>query len=283
MADEYTRAGVAAAIEVGTRFGLPTGDPEVLHFKSNVLVRLGPVVARAPGTTLFARPDPSAWLARDVALSRYLTERDVLVVSPTTDPPAGPHFAGGLPVTLWHYTPHEPDRRCPPREVAASLARVHAVLVDYPGELPERGPVDDLRTLLDRHGAAMDGAAPRLHDELERVVAALPSDPSRPLHGDAHSGNVIATAGGPCWLDFEDTWRGPLAWDLGVLYAETGPEALDAYPEDVDPASLEPFIALRRLFEIPWRFVIAQRFPHRLGEARAALDRYLSRGRAAGP
>jgi hypothetical protein len=275
VADEYTRAGVAAAITVGARYGLPTDAPEVLHFKSNVLVRLGPVVARVPGTTLFARPDPTAWLARDVALSRYLTERDVLVVSPTADPPAGPHFAGGLPITLWHYTPHETGHRYSPREVASSLARVHAALADYPGELPELGPAEEIRTLLGRHGHLMDGAAPRLLEELETVVAALPTGQVRALHGDAHPGNVIATAAGPCWLDFEDTWRGPLGWDLAVLYAATGRDALDAYPIDVDPASLEPFVALRRLFEIPWRFVIAQRFPERLGEAHAALERYV--------
>ena len=40
--------------------------------------------------------------------------------------------------------------------------------------------------------------------------------------------------------------------------------------------SLEPFIALRRLFEVPWRFVIAQRFPERLPEAEAALERYFA-------
>ncbi|WP_181775843.1 phosphotransferase [Amycolatopsis pittospori] len=274
MADEYTRAGVAAAIAVGDRFDLPTGDPDVLHFKSNVLVRLGPVVARVPATTRFARADPSAWLRRDVELSKHLTERDVLVVSPTTDPPAGPHFADGLPVTLWHYTPHEPGDTLSPREVASSLARVHAALADYPGDLPELGPVQDLRTLLDRHGSLMGGSAPRLYEELERIVASLPDGEARPLHGDAHSGNVVATAAGPCWLDFEDTWRGPLGWDLAVLYREVGASALSAYPADVAPSSLEPFMALRRLFEIPWRFAIARRFPERLGEAEAALERY---------
>ncbi|ANN15581.1 hypothetical protein SD37_07865 [Amycolatopsis orientalis] len=277
MTDEHTRAGVAAAVAVGDRYGLPTGTPAVLHFKSNVLVRLGPVVARVPGTTRLARRAPEDWLARDVALSEYLTERGVLVVSPTTDPPAGPHFANGLPVTLWHYTPHEPGETLSPREVAESLARVHATLADYPGELPELGPVDDLRVLLDRHGHTMDGAVPRLREELARVAATLPADGARPLHGDAHRGNVVATAAGPCWLDFEDTWRGPLGWDLAVLYADLGASALSAYPAEVAPSSLEPFLALRRLFEVAWRFVIAQRFPERRGEAEAALERYFRR------
>ncbi|HET6708028.1 MAG TPA: aminoglycoside phosphotransferase family protein, partial [Amycolatopsis sp.] len=110
MADDYTRAAVRAALAVTARLGLPAHDPEVLHERSNVLVRLGPLVARVPATTRLARPGP-AWQERDVAVSEFLTERGVLVVSPTTDPPAGPHFAEGLPVTLWHHTPHDPDHR----------------------------------------------------------------------------------------------------------------------------------------------------------------------------
>ncbi|GAA4532838.1 hypothetical protein GCM10023192_25470 [Amycolatopsis samaneae] len=85
---------------VARRYGLPADAPEVPYERSNVLVRLGPVAARAPATTRLALPGPAARLARDVARSAHLTERGVLVVSPTTDPPAGPHFAGGLPVTL---------------------------------------------------------------------------------------------------------------------------------------------------------------------------------------
>ncbi|MQA62848.1 MAG: aminoglycoside phosphotransferase family protein, partial [Actinophytocola sp.] len=37
---------MAAAVAVGDHFGLPTGTPEVLNDGSNLLVRLGPVVAR---------------------------------------------------------------------------------------------------------------------------------------------------------------------------------------------------------------------------------------------
>ncbi|WP_425427398.1 hypothetical protein [Amycolatopsis sulphurea] len=100
MTGSHTAAAVAVAVATGRRFGLPTDRAAVLHERSNVLVRMGPVVARVPGTTRLLRPDPTPWLARDVAVSTYLTERGVRVVSPTTDPPAGPHIAAGLPVTL---------------------------------------------------------------------------------------------------------------------------------------------------------------------------------------
>ncbi|MFI5608995.1 phosphotransferase [Amycolatopsis sp. NPDC051903] len=271
MADPYTASALEAALAVARRHGLGTRAPEVLHERSNVLVRLGSVVARVPGTTLLLRPDATAWLARDVALSRHLTESGVRVVSPTADPPAGPHFAHGLPVTLWHWTPHDPDHRHTPGEVAASLAEVHAALRAYPGELPARGPVDEILDALERHGATMDGAAPRIRDEALRLAEELPSDDVQPLHGDAHPGNVIATAAGPCWLDFEDTWRGPLAWDLAILAKQGGPEFLAAYPGEADPAALAVCTRLRELFVVVWRFLIAVRFPHRLGEAQAAL------------
>lgn len=271
-----TRSAVRAALAVAAGLGLPGHDPMVLHDRSNVLVKLGPLVARVPGTTLFARPDPAAWLARDVALSRFLTERGVLVVSPAADPPAGPHFADGLPVTLWHHTPHDPDHRYAPDVVADSLARVHEALREYPGDLPRRGPLDDLDRMFERHAGAMAGAAPRLRAEAARIAAALPDGDVRPLHGDAHPGNLIATGAGPCWLDFEDAWLGPLEWDLGVLGRQGGPELLAAYPGEPDEETLRVCTELRELFAVVWRFMVAKRFPHRLPDAREALSRYFS-------
>ncbi|HEY3712067.1 MAG TPA: phosphotransferase [Amycolatopsis sp.] len=276
MTDPYTASAVVEATAVARKLGLPAGSPEVLHERSNVLVRMGHVVARVPATTLLMRPDATAWLARDVALSAFLTERDVRVVSPTTDPPAGPHFAEGLPVTLWQWTPHDPDHRHSPGEVAASLARVHSVLRDFPGELPIRGPFEELETMLRLHGDAMDGAADRIRAEAARIEAEVPAAPVQALHGDAHPGNLIATADGPCWLDFEDTWRGPLAWDLAILAKQGGPDLLAAYPAEVDEAAIASYLRLRSLFAVGWRFLIAKRFPHRLGDARAALAAYFS-------
>jgi hypothetical protein len=270
--DEHTRAAVRAARAVTARLGLPSRDPEVLHDRSNVLVRLGPLVARVPGTTWLARPGP-AWQERDVAVSRFLTERGVRVVSPATDAPAGPHFAEGLPVTLWNHEAHDPDHRYAPDVVAGSLAEVHAALREYPGELPRRGPLDDLGRIFDRFD--LDGAAPRLRAEAARIEAGLPDVAVRPLHGDAHPGNLIATATGPRWLDFEDTWRGPLGWDLATLARQGGPEHLAAYPGSAD-VPLRACAQLRELYSVVWRFVIAKRFPDRLPEARSALAAYFS-------
>ncbi|MGH4019382.1 MAG: phosphotransferase family protein [Pseudonocardiaceae bacterium] len=44
-----------------------------------------------------------------------------------------------------------------------------------------------------------------------------PSGDLRPLHGDVHPGNLIATRDGPVWIDFEEACRGPVEWDLALL------------------------------------------------------------------
>lgn len=275
MADGYTHSAVAAAVDVAQRHGLPADDPEVLHERSNVLVRLGPVVARVPGTTRLVRGTSPAWLARDVALSAFLTERGVRVVSPLSDPPAGPHFSGGLPVTLWHFTPHERDHRYTPREVAESLAEVHAALREYPGELPTDNPLAEVRRTLDLFPDLFDGHASELQAEADRMAPTLVGGAVQALHGDAHPGNLVATEDGPCWLDFEDTFRGPLGWDLAALADRGGEAMLAAYPGALSVGELAPFRELQSLFMVCWSMVIAQRFPERLPGARERLAAYL--------
>ncbi|GLY66829.1 phosphotransferase [Amycolatopsis taiwanensis] len=268
MTDRFTAAGLAAAVAVGRRLGLPHDDPQVLATKANVLVRMGPVVARVPATTLLARADTAQRLACDVILSTFLADRGAPVVAPWEDP--GPHFANGLPVTLWPFTRHDPGHRFTPAEVAAALAELHGPLREFPGELPT-GPVTEVRRWLDR----LDGDVPvaRLREILDGLVL---EGPVQALHGDAHVGNLLATPAGPRWLDFEDTCRGPLGWDLACLALSgrvDGRAAVAAYPGEMP--DLAPFLTLRSLLAVCWRFVVARRFPERLGEAHAALAEFV--------
>ncbi|GAB3564639.1 aminoglycoside phosphotransferase family protein [Amycolatopsis endophytica] len=267
MGDRCVTAAVAAAVEVGNRFHLPTEFPEVLATHSNVLVRLGAVVARVPATTLVARPGVLPSLAREVALSSFLGRKDAPVIPPFESP--GPHLAAGLPVTLWRFTRHDPDHLFSPAEVAWSLAELHAALREFPGELDAPGPLAEARSWIER----LDLPA-ELLDEVAEVEADLPVVRVRALHGDAHAGNLLATGSGPRWLDFEDTWAGPVAWDLACLAGSArldGRAAVAAYPDAPSPDELAPWMRLRGLFGVCWRFVIAHRFPERLPEAWAEL------------
>jgi Ser/Thr protein kinase RdoA (MazF antagonist) len=74
--------------------------------------------------------------------------------------------------------------------------------------------------LLDRAGAVLSAAELAvLRGSAERLAPFLasPGTEPRPLHGDAHPGNVVATRAGLVWIDFEDVCRGPIELDLASM------------------------------------------------------------------
>ncbi|HEU5475564.1 MAG TPA: phosphotransferase [Actinophytocola sp.] len=227
------------------------------------------------------RPGVAAWLARDVDLARYLAARGIPVALPCTDPPAGPHRHGELALTFWRYVPHDPGAVPDTAEVARSLSAMHTALRGYPGELPADGPLGDIARsldLLERRGSVHAAGLHRLRAAAIRLRAAVAELPTQPLHGDPHTGNVLATSDGPVWIDFEDTWRGPLAWDL-ASFADTpngvSPALLDTYPEAL-PAGVAVCARLRELFAVCWRLVMAVRFPAAEPGAQAHLRAWLA-------
>ena len=144
-------------------------------------------------------------------------------------------------------------------------------------------PLRDLAEFT-RTGARL-GADPGLLTAVSDLVDALCprlTGPEQPLHGDAHPGNLLATADGWVWADLEDTCRGPRAWDLACLRATSrldGRAALAAVPDPPDDDELAPFLQLRALHAAAWWFPYAARVPadlptarHRLAEAVASVS-----------
>jgi thiamine kinase-like enzyme len=56
-----------------------------------------------------------------------------------------------------------------------------------------------------------------LRERLRSSSAALEHFPHQPLHGDAHMGNLMNTTIGLLWTDWEDTFSGPVEWDLASV------------------------------------------------------------------
>lgn len=264
---------VRAATEVAARYGVVGVRPVVLRDGANVLVHLTPtpVVARVAALTAQVRPDVRATLAKDVALAGYLAGRGAPVVAPSGELPEGPHTWQGRTLTFWTYVEHDRDHVWEPARIGPLLAELHAELRGFPGELPGTPPLDvpdvisHLRSAGDpvRSDAELADLAD-LAADAERITAevAATGEEAVPLHGDAHPGNLLHTARGPVWTDFEDAWRGPIGWDLACLARSgriDGWAAVAGYP--AAPARLAPYIAARRLQGVAWGLVFLHRFP----------------------
>jgi thiamine kinase-like enzyme len=106
----------------------------------------------------------------------------------------------------------------------------------------------------------------------------------RPLHGDPHPRNLLTTAGGDVlWNDFEDAFRGPLEWDLGILLrtaALDGAAALGAYVDRAggrpDPDLLAACVRLRDWQALCWTLLSAAHRPERVDAGLTLLTRWLA-------
>jgi Ser/Thr protein kinase RdoA (MazF antagonist) len=154
-----------------------------------------------------------------------------------------------------------------------TLQSLHGQLRQFTGEL---GNLDELhgrieRLLLqlrpvDAHGVAMISALKARLDALVPVV--FKSDlPSQALHGDVSLGNLLRLPDRWLWNDFEDTFRGPVNWDLagfvGSLHRQGASssfvqEMLEGYGWR-DGGELVPWLAAQDVYDDIWRMYQLQR------------------------
>ena len=234
-----TADAVAASAAVAAELGLPTGNPIVVAEGYSVRVRLdpAPVLTRVVTVGRGLRGNPRPWMEREVAVCRYLSTAGAPVMAPWAG--GGPYEALGLDVSLWEWLEPRPGS-ISPGEYGALLKALHDALDGYLDELPVLvGPLTDIAAamrLSDHHV---------LHHAAAELVPLALTWPRRPLHGDAHVGNVLNTSAGPKWVDFEDVCAGPVEWDLASRTITA--EILDAYPGELDRERLEECRDLRSL------------------------------------
>ncbi|WP_424187263.1 aminoglycoside phosphotransferase family protein [Actinokineospora sp. G85] len=234
------RAAVAAAGELG----LDAGQATVVYDVFSVVVDLAPapVVARVPVVTPpGSGPEQRERFQRtELAVAAWLDARGEHTVVPSPLVPAEPVVRDGFAMTFWEridgVLPADYDvvGRMP------DVARLHAVLRDYPGELRffpgVEGYMDasfdslegreDLLPAADLARARAEWAVlgPLLASE-EAFGEAFPGVTVQATHGDAPFFNIIETGGATYYSDFEHVGVAPVEWDL----AHTGVEAVAAY------------------------------------------------------
>jgi Ser/Thr protein kinase RdoA (MazF antagonist) len=136
--DALARGALDAAVQVGRELGLEVRRPQVLSNDQNLLVHLSPapVVARVATRIAWSRPDPAAWLAREVAVAGYAAQNGAPVVPPVADVDPGPHNKDGYDLSLWTYV-RSTSELASEAEVGNALAHLHLALRDFPAyELP---------------------------------------------------------------------------------------------------------------------------------------------------
>jgi len=216
--DARRAAAIAAAVDVATTAGYPPTEPVVLQDTNNVVVWMAPheVVAKVGVWPYSATP-----LGLEVDVCAHLSTVDAPVATPI-----GPLRSGGpgsLPVSLWRRLAPVPDAALGDGALAAALHQVHDALTSYRGELPGfLGAIDHTRRALFDDGdmaalAPADRSLLRARFDRWAAAAGRWTGRPRPLHGEPHTGNVVATANGIRLIDFEAASVGPLEWDLASL------------------------------------------------------------------
>ncbi|MBD2212985.1 phosphotransferase [Nostoc linckia FACHB-104] len=269
-----TTRAVATAVSVASAYGIKVDTPHVLNNAYSVRVYLhpAPIVARVSTVTAVLRSPIESWLAREISVAEFLAARGAPVVGVSDRLRAIVHQHDGLFMTFWRYVQPVSDSLPAPQLIGRMLAELHTLLQDYPEDLPLLAPpLNDIPRGLERLKQAGDilttSDLTLLQETYDRLLPQLLTDQIQPLHGDANALNLIPTAEGWLWNDFEDTCKGHIAWDL-INLDEQGRLA---YPHAPDSTLLEPYIQMRQLHVIVWVYALLPEFPDWYEHAKVML------------
>jgi hypothetical protein len=281
MASQVPRA-LGAARSTASSLGLPVDDAVVLQNSNRLTLRLLPcdVLARVTPAA-----DQIAQLEIDLALQLTAVGSPVAALDPRVEPRV--HERDSFVITLWTYYPPGRSRQVPPADYAAALGRLHADLRTLDVRTPHfTDRVDSARQLVDDHDRSPELTEPdrallgETLGDLGRAVAEHGAD--QLLHGEPHPGNVLPTAHGPLFIDFETCCRGPVEFDIAHAPDDVGERC-----PGVDPERLQDCRLLVRAMVTAWRWDRTDQFPggrrlarEWLSQFRADLDRHGRTGRA---
>jgi hypothetical protein len=218
---------MSEVLSVVKNLGLQDVSPIILSDAANFVVHLAPypIVARVAKQLPGHRSQ--SWrevLARELRVARHLSNRGIPVVSYSTTVPAGPHQVGDSWMTLWEYIAPASLPRLEPERAVDMVNELTTAFADFHEPLPYLGVwgnVVEAANLL-RTSVHGDDRISSLLQSVEQVHEKMQSlDAVFPCHGDAHPGNLLASADGWRWNDFEDVSFMPRFWDLASLIGNT--------------------------------------------------------------
>lgn len=274
---------IQAATEILVAHGVVPDRCEILQQANTLVIRLTEsLVAR-----IVLDPDGprqgTAWFERENAVAQHLASLGAPVIPMHPAIPSGPYFHKGYPINFWKFViriESEPE----PEEMGKTLFQCHQLLRSFRGSLQELAiPRESLELLpeLERKQSFPSSTIQLLRDRLTSSLEHLEKFPMQPLHGDAHPGNLMNTSSGLLWTDWEDTFLGPVEWDLAsVLWnaklLDHDTDMVDGVLRGylnaggvIDETALEQCFIARAAVMTAWYPIL---YPNLCGERKAKLE-----------
>ncbi|RYD66124.1 MAG: aminoglycoside phosphotransferase family protein [Verrucomicrobiaceae bacterium] len=257
---------IRAATETALAHGIVPDRCEILQDGNTLVLRLTETLVARVVQDLDGPRQGTAWFARENAVAQHLAKSGAPVIPMHPDIPPGPHEHLGYPINFWRFVTRI-DEEPEPEVVGSTLRHCHAILHAFTEPLPELAIITetvDLLETLERRELFPQGTLELLRGHLMKSVNVLADVPHQPLHGDAHFGNLMNTTDGLLWTDWEDTFAGPVEWDLASIIwnarlldedHDTADRLLKAYQAAggaFDPGALEQSLIARAAVMSAW-------------------------------
>lgn len=210
---------IRAALETAAAHGVAADRREILQDGHTLVLRLSESLVARVVTDRDGPRRGGDWFARESAVACHLATRGAPVIPMHPALPPGPHRHLGFTLNFWQFVTAV-DAAPSPEEIGRTLHHCHRILRSFEGPLPELGILEETLDLLARAtpGDLLSAAElDLLRARLSAARDALRARPMQPLHGDAHEGNLMHTTRGLLWTDWEDTFLGPVEWDLASI------------------------------------------------------------------
>jgi hypothetical protein len=277
---------IRAANETALAHGVVPDRCEILQNGSTLVLRLTETLVARVVVDVDGPRQGTEWFARENAVALHLTRLGAPVIPLHPELPPGPHEHLGFPLNFWQYVSRVADEPAP-AVMGRTLFACHDGLRSFTEPLPELAVLTEsigLLEILARRGSFPEETIALLRERLVSSLAALREFPFQPLHGDAHPGNFLNTTRGLLWTDWEDTFRGPVEWDLASIIWNarileedhaTADGILDAYRQAggrIDPVALHHSLIARAAVMSAWYPVL---YPQPSAERREKLRRRL--------
>ncbi len=278
---------IRAATETAAAHGVTPDRCDILQNGNTLVLRLTESLVARVVQDVDGPRQGTVWFEREIAVARHLARNGAPVIPLHPELPPGPFEHLGYPINFWQFvttTGEELD----PATVGKTLYQCHERLRTFKEPLPELAILTEsvalLETLEDR-SLFPPATLELLRERLVSSIDALRKFPHQPLHGDAHPGNLMNTTLGVLWTDWEDTFSGPVEWDLASVIWNariidedhlTVGRILDAYRGAggrIDEAALHHSLIARAAVMSAWYPILyPDPSPERVEKLRLRLD-----------